>query len=342
MQKIYKLSFTVIAAFLITLPVIAQNNFFIDKGENKTVSTTGERLIIPQKFRTSSANINNLKSFLWSLPSENAVQYNRSQAPVIELPMPDGSVQRFHVWESSIQEPGLAARFPEMRTFAGQGIDDPYATIRFDYNPYFGFHAQILSAVKGRIYIDPYARYDINNYISYYTRDNHHNKSFTCETEANDVDLNRTELTAAGPCRGTQLFTYRLALACTGEYAVAVAGINPQVANVASAMLTSVNRITGIYEKEISVRLVLVANNNSLINLDGSADVYTNNSGSAMLTQNQTNIDNLIGTANYDIGHVFSTGGGGVAGLGVVCRAASKARGVTGRSSQIGDEFNLG
>ncbi len=340
MQTIYKLTLTVIAAFTITLSVSAQNNFFTDKGESKIVPTTGQRLIVPEKFRTSAVNVNRLKDFLWSLPAENTLMYNRSQAPVISLPMPDGRMARFHVWESSLMEPGLAAKFPEMRTFAGQGIDDPYATIRFDYNPYFGFHAQILSAVTGRIFIDPYARYDVNNYISYYTKDNHHDKSFSCETEGVE-GLNRTEIIAAGPCRGTQLYTYRLALACTGEYAVAVAGVNPPVPNVAAAMLTSVNRVSGVFEKETAIRLVLVANNDLLINLNGAVDPYTNNNGLTMLGQNQTNVDNIIGAANYDVGHVFSTGGGGVAGLGVICVAGQKGRGVTGLPNPVGDDYDI-
>jgi len=72
----------------------------------------------------------------------------------MEIPMPDGSMQNSRYGKASIMEPALEAKNAEMKTFAGKGIDDPYATIRLDYNPYFGFHAQILS-VRGRIFIDP-------------------------------------------------------------------------------------------------------------------------------------------------------------------------------------------
>jgi hypothetical protein len=137
---------------------------------------------------------------------------------------------------------------------------------------------------------------------------------------------------------GTELRTYRLALAADGEYSQFHGGTVPLVHN---ALVVAVNRVTGVYERELSIRLQLVANNDGLIFLNPATDPYNNSNPSQLLTQNQTTIDGVIGNANYDIGHVFSTGGGGLAGLAVVGRTGQKARGETGLGNPIGDAFYI-
>jgi phosphohistidine phosphatase SixA len=60
-----------------------------------------------------------------------------------------------------------------------------------------------------------------------------------------------------------------------------------------------------------------------------------------LIRQSQSKIDALIGDSNYDIGHTFSTGAGGLAGLGVVGRTGDKARGVTGSANPTGDAYDV-
>ena len=103
MKQFHKLIIVLLCIISISFSSKAQDHFFTDAGANKIIPTSGKRVIIPEKFRTVEANTERLKTFLWSLPSEKNIIWTKNQTPVLELPMPDGSTAKFHVWESSIQ-----------------------------------------------------------------------------------------------------------------------------------------------------------------------------------------------------------------------------------------------
>jgi hypothetical protein len=298
----------------------------------------GARVIVPLAARTLVLNRTSLAAVLTGVPMERAVP-----APVVtlDLPLPDGSFSTFRVEESPVMAPALAAKYPEIRTYIGVAEDGRSWSVRFDVTP-AGFHAMIFTP-SGTVFIDPSRQSDADHYVSYYRRDLAPDpaRPFLCEGALDDIgsgeEIER-RLSLGAPLSGSQLRTYRLAVATTGEYTAFHGGT--VVAGLA-AVVTAVNRVVGVYEKEVAVRMVLVARNDTLIYTNAATDPYTNASGSTMLGQNQTTIDASIGSGNYDIGHVFSTGGGGIAGLGVVCRAGNKARGVTGLSSPTGDPFYI-
>lgn len=290
----------------------------------------------PEKFHAFNVDQASLRAALDPVPKEFS-QEAKIALGEISLPMPDGTLARFKIVESPVMAPELAAKFPEIKTYLGQGVDDPSASVRFDVSP-SGFHGQILSP-KGAVYIDPYWRGDAVLHTSYYKRDYRKADGFQCLVPGDDAAPAQPRAEADALARsGTNLLTYRLACAATGEY---VAYHGGTVSQGMSAIVTAINRVTGVYEVELAIRLVLVANNNLIVYANASTDPYSNTSPSMLLSQNQANLDSVIGSANYDIGHVFSTGGGGLAALGVVCSASNKAKGETGLSAPNGDAFYI-
>ncbi|MDX1546196.1 MAG: M12 family metallo-peptidase, partial [Rhodothermales bacterium] len=259
------------------------------------------------------------------------------QGVVLWLPLPDGGFGRFRAVESPTMAPGLEARFPQIKTYGARGVDDPAATARLAWTPK-GFHAMILSPT-GTVYLDPYRRGDAVHHLVYAKRDARR-ASIPPRAEPLDENGMREQIATlvaqgVGPT-GEQLRTYRVAIAATGEYTQFHGGT---VADGLAAIVVALDRVNGLYERDVAVFMELVANNDLVVFTDPATDPYTNSSGGTMLGQNQATLDAIIGSANYDVGHVFSTGGGGVAFLGVVCTAGLKARGVTGLSNPIGDPF---
>lgn len=297
------------------------------------------REIMPTSYRSLTIDQAALDRALTFAPSESQTPVKDSGAS-IQLPLPDGRFEEFRIVESSVMAPELAARYPQIQSWLGQGIDDPSATVRLDRSPK-GFHAQIISW-RGTILIDPLAPGDSARAIVYHKRDaQRQGPRPVCSVTGQPLPEDMPNFSKRGVVpklvSGETLRTHRLAVAATGEYTQFHGGT---VLDGLAAINTTITRINGIYERDLALRLEIVANNDEIIYTNGGTDPYTNNSGGAMLGQNQSNLDAMIGSANYDIGHVVSTGGGGVV-SGRVCTDGSKARGVTGQGSPIGDVFDV-
>jgi hypothetical protein len=342
-----------LAALIISAGILAQTDKYWSPKPEKSIQATGKRQIVPKKYLTFSLNGTKLKDKLFSAPNERSVKINESQC-IVTLPAPDGKMQQFRVVESPVMEPGLAAQFPNIKTFSVKGIDDPYANGKLDWNEQ-GFHGMVRS-INGDFFVDPYCVGNLNDYITYYTKDFEKDPSQTMPEAGviNNKEQSQTpkkkeesgaKISSATPasCVGALLRSYRLAIACTGEYAIAATGTAaPSVGQTLSKIVTSVNRVDGVYETEVAVRMVLVATETNVVFTDPNTDPFSgNNNANVLINESQTVITNTIGTPNFDIGHTFSTGGGGLAGLGVVCSSSQKASGITGSPAPVGDPYDI-
>ncbi len=265
---------------------------------------------------------------------------NSSSRTVLPFPTAEGYLQRFSIKPANTLHPDLVKKFPNIQAFEGVGLDDPTATIRFEITP-AGLSGMIWSTKHGTQVIQALQTdNDINQYIVFYKKSasRSHKNNFACHTD--HIDQAEVIAHEVGQSRNNDGFlrTYRLALAVTGEYTALYGGTK---ASAMAAITTTINRVNGILKRDVAVELQLIANNDEIVFTNAATDGYTNNDSGKMLDENQLNIDNIIGNNNYDIGHVFSTGNGGVAYLGSVCASSIKAGGVTGSQLPQGDAFDV-
>jgi len=305
---------------------------------NIPIEKNKEYFAPPTNAKYFNLDIDQLKYVLKKAPMEYGP---RNEKPLrISFPMPDGSIQEFDVKESPVFAPALAAKYPNIKSFKGVGVDNRLLSIRFDYS-LNGFHGAI-HTLEGQVYIDPYSIDDANYYSVYNTNEvkrkigskmpelacGYNGADFIKEEsyEKNKKEALNAHFRRMEP---VQMRTYRLALACTGEYGSTRGGTTE---SVNATYNTAINRLNQIYELENSLRMQIIDDNDNLVYLDPATDPYIlSNQGRELLNQNQ-NAFLLSGIlpGMYDVGHVFTNGCtdvGGVAG-GNVCTNA-KMRGVT-------------
>jgi subtilisin-like proprotein convertase family protein len=294
-----------------------------------------------RKFDSFELKVASLRNELKNAPKRG--DFVGKSTKKIDFPDENGTMVTYLIKESEVMDPQLAKKFPQNKSYVGFSEKDASKRIHFSINR-LGLHAIIMDTKGGIRYIDPLTK-DKRKYRVYNRRDNEGERKFECFTENIETTL-KSGLAFKNTDDG-KLRTYKLALAGTGEYSqfhiadqdAEGASDAEKKAIVMAAMTTALTRVNAVFENDLAISMQLVVNNEDIIYLDPDTDPYSNFDGDIMISENQTNCDAVIGSANYDMGHVFSTGGGGLASLASVCRNGVKARGVTGSPFPNGDDF---
>ncbi|WP_343662015.1 reprolysin-like metallopeptidase [Chryseobacterium mucoviscidosis] len=320
----------------------AQTDRLWSETSGKSATEIFENKLTINNPKIYSLDINGLKNVLAKAPKRLAA--GEKSEIIISFPNSEGKMENFKVRENSNFDPQLAAKYPDIKSYIGEGLGDSSSTVYFSVSP-LGLSSMEIYGDKSAVFIEPYSK-DLSTYVVYKKSDK---KDDLSKFECTVIDVaqkgvaNTTNLVARPNADDAKLRTFRLALSCTGEYATYFGGTK---ANALAAMNNTMTRVNGVFEKDFAARMVLIANNDSVIYTNASTDPYSPASSlSNWNSQLQSTLTSVIGEANYDVGHLFgASGGGGNAGcIGCVCTNGSKGSGYTSPADAIpsGDNFDI-
>lgn len=281
------------------------------------------------------------------LLGQTKLVFKGSYPTPIALPLPNGDNVYVTPIESSVLPPQLAKKYPQIKTYKLMDKNNNVLNGRLDFTS-AGFHARLQMKNGEVVYIDP-MKMDTNqpaknrHYYSYQQKDQHATEPHQCKltsAQKNQQSLVDTDKSYQyrNQSSNKNLHTYRIAIAATGEYTRIQGGT---VALGLSAIVTTLNRINQIYERDLGIHLTLANNNDAIVFTDSTNDPFSNGKAHQLILENQQTLDNLIGVANYDIGHVFGSSGGGLAIINSVCSTRSKAKGTSGLSNPNSENFYI-
>lgn len=304
-----------------------------------TSGTTNKRALLKVKEALPQTNLLTLDvpGISASLAASPLRGSGKSSA-IVYFPDGNGGMERFRIYEASVMDPELASRYPEIKSYAGQGVDDPSAVIRFSISP-LGLQAMRRAGNKPTMFIEPVSA-DRTMYSVYSRADK---KAAFTRFECTVIDHAAKSLASNGNTNRPnaddgKLRTYRLAMSVTGEYTAYHGGTK---ALALAAINATMVRVNGVFEDDFGVNMILIGTTDSVIYTNASTDPY----GSTDANYNselQSTLNSVIGSGAYDIGHLMSAiGNNGNAGcIGCVC-ATGKGSGFTTSTVPQGDNFDI-
>lgn len=252
-------------------------------------------------------------------------------ASKLTLPLPDGGDVTFTLQPYDLLPADQAAKFPEILTFKGYNPAVPVETGRFDLGP-LGFHAMFTHRGK-TVFVDPLRNAD--GYAVYYQQDAYSR----LEEEADKViGTGPDKLARQVLVNGNERKRYVIAISAAGEYTEFHGGSKVLAT---AAIATLLNRVNEVYRRDLGVEFQLASGNDTIIFTDKGTDPFQNDDRDIdinIVVQQSAQTQDGPKLGAFDIGHVVNTGGGGLAGLGVLC-TADKSAGMTGSDKPVGDAF---
>ncbi len=338
MKKIYGLSCLLLFAISYSQNLWKETS--LSKLKSKQIIESNS---LPSNFKIYNLDFEQFRNKIKNSPNDLLAKQSKV---VMQFPNPEGKMENYTIFEAPCMDSELSAKYPDIKSYVGKGIDNPTATIRFSVSP-FGLSTVRFSSEEPTSVIETYTN-DLNSFIVYKKTDSK-KQPFQClvkdEGQFMKVDIDQTEKSILRASDG-KFRIFRIAIACTIEYAkfhtvragVSSGTLAQKKAAVLAAMNATMTRVNGLYEKDMSMRMTIIGSNDKIIFID--SDNFTNGDGGILIGEGQEQITNIIGNANFDIGHVVSTGGGGYAGP-TPCVNGQKASGITGSGTPTGDSFDI-
>ncbi|PDS25048.1 zinc-dependent metalloprotease [Flavobacterium branchiophilum] len=310
-------------------------------GGKVITSDYSKRATFPTDYQLMELDLNGLKNKLITATDRFA---EVSKYVTIEIPNADGAMEQFTVLEASNFSPSLQAKFPEIRSYVGNGLTDRYAKLRIAINPR-GISAMITRADKATEFIEPYSL-DGKIHVVYSSKNVKGMLPFNCTSPTDNKiigDLTKA-VNSTSRSNTNVLLNFRLAMSVTPEYTAyhhAALGLATAKQSALSAINTTMSRVNGVFETDFAIHMNLV--DNMTIIYDGTTTDPYGATDANYNSQLQSTLTSVVGEANYDVGHLMANvGNNGNAGcIGCVCEDGSKGSGYTTSTVPVGDNFDI-
>ncbi|CAM1343929.1 reprolysin-like metallopeptidase [Tenacibaculum amylolyticum] len=322
-----------IATLMASTVLCAQNSNFWKKTNTSSakVSTVALQKKLPDK-TIYSLDVESLKQTLNAAPKRSIGKQSKL---IVSFPNADGVLENFYVFEAPVLHPDLAAKYPNIKSYAGVSVTNPGDRIRFSLSPK-GLQSMRLGVDKAAVFIEPYSQ-DLQTYSVYKRADKPSRVGgINCTLDPSKKQADHDHNAAHKNADDGILRTYRIAISTTGEYTSYHGGTKAQALAAINATMTRVN---GIYESDFNVTMVVVPNTDTVIYTNASSDPYTG----ALNSQLQSTLTSNIGEANYDVGHLFhrASNNGNAGCIGCVCTNGSKGSGFSSTTIPEGEVFDV-